>query len=308
MIEQASLRIKRYMALLNTGSRPHVHRPEAPALPAVKRGRPVVNILLFIATFITATFAGAEDAGGILSIFASGLPYSITLLLILLCHEFGHYGAARRFGVDATLPYFIPFPSIIGTMGAVIKTRSPIPDRRALFYIGAMGPLPGFIASLAAVIIGICLSEIRPLPAPGGEIMIFGDSLLFAGIVKLVHGAIPAGHDIYLSPLAWAGWVGFLITSLNLMPIGQLDGSHILYALVGRKQVVFGWIALAAIVAMSFVWEGWIVWVILTLLVLMVGHPEVPEGAPLSAKEKALGWFCMAILVMTFIPVPVDFL
>lgn len=298
--------------MLNSGGRPRAPRPVMetgmPPAPPAKKDRPAVNILLFLVTLVTATFAGAEDAATILSMFASGLPYSVTLLTILLSHEFGHYGAARRFGVDATLPYFIPFPSIIGTMGAVIKTRSPIPDRRALFYIGVMGPLAGFIASLAAVIIGVCLSEIRPLPAPGGDLLIFGDSLLFGGIVKLVHGTMPAGHDIYLSPYAWAGWVGFLITSLNLMPIGQLDGSHVLYALIGRRQVVFGWAFLAALVALSFVWEGWVVWVILALLVLMVGHPEVPEEAPLSPGERALGWLCMAILVATFVPVPVDFL
>jgi len=308
-IRQKLLRkVKRYGAMLNSGVRPVRLRPEKPAITMEKKDRPAVNIILFIITFITATFAGAEVSGDMSAMFLSGLPYSITLLTILLSHEFGHYGAARRFGVDATLPYFIPFPSIIGTMGAVIKTRSPIPDRRALFYIGALGPLPGFIMSCAAVILGIYLSEIKPLPAAGGDILIFGDSLLFAGIVRFFHGTVPAGHDIYLSPFAWAGWVGFLITSLNLMPIGQLDGSHILYALIGRKQVVFGWIALAALVAMSFIWEGWIVWVLLTLLVLMIGHPDVPEGEPLSAGEQALGWFCMAILVMTFVPVPVDFL
>jgi Predicted membrane-associated Zn-dependent proteases 1 len=159
-------------------------------------------------------------------------------MTILGVHEFGHYFAARRFGVDATLPYFIPFPSIVGTMGAVIKTKSPIPHRRALFYIGVMGPIPGFIVSLAAVIVGIMLSEIQPLPPAEGITPVFGDSILFGFIVHLFHSEIPAGFDIALHPFAWAGWIGFLVTSLNLIPIGQLDGGHILYSLLGRKQVM----------------------------------------------------------------------
>ncbi len=304
---------KNYFIRLNTGTRPQFRPPDfdPEKFPVYQaRDRIAVNIILFIITVFTTTFAGATGGDTLAGQFISGLPYSMTLIAILLCHEFGHYGAARKFGVKATLPYFIPFPSIIGTMGAVIKTRSPIPSRRALFYIGAMGPLLGFIVSLAAVIAGIHLSEIKPLPQGGSNLMmpIFGDSLLFALVVKAIHGAIPPGHDIYLSPYAWAGWIGFLITSLNLMPIGQLDGSHILYALIGRKQVAAGWLSLAALIILSFIWQGWIVWIVLTLMVLMVAHPEVPEGAELSIAEKAVGWICMAILLATFVPVPVDFL
>ena len=240
----------------------------------------------------------------------SGLPYSLTLIGILLCHEFGHYFAARRFGVSATLPYFIPFPSIIGTMGAVIKTRSPIPNRRALLYIGAMGPIPGFIVSLAAAIIGIYLSDVRPLPAPSGDMLvpIYGNSMLFALLIKIMHGPMPSGHDIFLSPFAWAGWIGLLITSLNLMPIGQLDGSHILYSLIGNRQRRAGWGVFGVLVFLAIIWQGWFIWIGLTLLVLMVAHPEVPESEKLTPAEKAMGWLCMAILVLTFVPVPVKFL
>jgi membrane-associated protease RseP (regulator of RpoE activity) len=317
IIDSIKVWAKNYFVRLNTGARPHYrppgHLPETipEKVPEYQqRDRAAVNIILFIITFFTTTFAGATGGNTIAEQLISGLPYSATLIVILLCHEFGHYSAARRFGVKATLPYFIPFPSIIGTMGAVIKTRSPIPNRRALFYIGAMGPIPGFIVSLVAVITGIYLSEIKPLPQGGGELLlpVFGDSLLFALFVKLIHGAVPPGHDIYLSPYAWAGWIGFLVTSLNLMPIGQLDGSHILYALIGRKQVAAGWMSLAALVILSFIWQGWIVWIVLTLMVLMVAHPEVPEGEELSTAEKAVGWLCMAILLATFVPVPVDFL
>ncbi|OHD63742.1 MAG: hypothetical protein A2176_14490 [Spirochaetes bacterium RBG_13_51_14] len=297
-----------YVARLNTGNRPPLQSRDIFIEPRQVRDRPAINILLFIVTFLTITFVGASSLDTFSAVLISGLPYSVTLIVILLSHEFGHYCAARKFGVRATLPYFIPFPfPPIGTMGAIIKTRSPIPSRRALFYIGAMGPLPGFVLSLVAVIAGIYLSEIKPLPAPGQELL-FGDSLLFVMLVKLIHGSIPPGHIIYLSPYAWAGWIGFLITSLNLMPIGQLDGSHILYALIGRKQLLFGWASVAGLAIMSFIWQGWIIWIVLTLLLLMVAHPDVPDGEPLTAVEKTVGWLCMVILIMTFVPVPVEFL
>ncbi len=310
MIQSIQGWARNYLTRLNTGSRPLNRPPDFLPEKREVKNRPIINILLFLITFLSTTFAGASEGESIIAAFVSGLPYSITLILILLVHEFGHYCAARKFGVNATLPYFIPFPSIIGTMGAVIKTRTPIPNRRALFYIGVMGPLPGFIISLAAVVAGIYLSEIKPLPVVKGDLMmpVFGDSLLFAFFVKLIHGTIPAGHDIYLSPYAWAGWIGFLITSLNLMPIGQLDGSHILYALIGRKQKIFGWLSLAGLCILSFIWQGWIVWIVLTLLLLMIAHPEIPEDKPLTRMEKVIGWSCMAILIITFVPIPVDFL
>ncbi len=272
----------------------------------VKKERWIINLILFIITLGTTTMAGAVYEDSIFDAILSGLPYSLTLLLILGVHEFGHYFAARRFDVKATFPYFIPLPSIVGTMGAVIKTKSPIPHRRALFYIGAMGPIPGFIVSLAAVIIGVLLSEVQALPPAEGLTPIYGNSLLFGFIVHLVHGSIPAGFDIVLHPFAWAGWIGFLVTSLNLMPIGQLDGGHILYSLIGRKQVYVGWFSLAGLAVLSFVWPGWAVWIVFTLVLLMVAHPKVPETVELSFGEKAAGWFCMVILVITFIPIPVQ--
>lgn len=277
---------------------------------SAKKKKPWLNLVLFIATFITTTLAGAHSGNTTTDFLISGLPYSVTLMLILGTHEMGHYIASKKFAVDATLPFFIPFPSIVGTMGAVIKTRTPIPHTKALFYIGAMGPIPGFIVSLAAAIIGIYLSQVLPLPdvTDMGTMPIFGDSLLFGFIVYIFHGPIPAGHDIFLHPFAWAGWIGFLITSLNLMPIGQLDGGHIIYALIGRKQVYAGWLAFAAIIILSFFWPGWIVWIILSLLILMIAHPPVPLNTPLTRAEKITGWSCMVILALTFIPIPVSFI
>lgn len=313
MIDKAALKrfLRLYFYKLNNGASAghrmisaEEYEEENRFLP-VKKERWIINLVLFIITLCTTTLAGAVYNENMIDSILSGLPYSLTLMTILGVHEFGHYFAARRFGVRATLPYFIPFPSIVGTMGAVIKTKSPIPHTRALFYIGVMGPIPGFIASLAAVIIGIMLSEIQPLPPAEGITPVFGDSILFGLIVHLFHGEIPAGFDIALHPFAWAGWIGFLVTSLNLIPIGQLDGGHILYSLLGRKQVYAGWISLAGLVILTFVWPGWGVWIVLTLLMLMVAHPKIPQTEELSLKEKAAGWLCMVIFVITFIPVPV---
>ncbi|MBN2158005.1 MAG: site-2 protease family protein [Spirochaetes bacterium] len=274
-----------------------------------KKDRPIVNVILFILTFISTTFIGGLGYDSFHSALINGLFYSATLMVILLCHEFGHYFAAKKFGVDSTLPYFIPVPiPPVGTMGAIIKTRSLVPSRRALLYIGTMGPLPGFILSLVAVIVGIFYSEIKPLPTGSGDLMIYGDSLLITIIVKIIHGTIPSGSDIFFSPFAMAGWFGFLITSLNLMPIGQLDGGHIVYALIGRKQRWFGWGALFCLLVLSFIWWGWIIWIVLTLLILMVAHHEVPEGETLSVAEKIIGWVCIIILILTFVPVPLKIL
>lgn len=265
-----------------------------------------LNLFLFITTFCTTTLFAPSTGETFGEALVNGLPYSVTLMTILSIHEFGHYFAARKFRVNATLPFFIPFPSIIGTMGAVIKTKSPIPHRRALFYIGIMGPLPGFFASLIAVCIGVAISDVMPIPLNDDIMIQLGDSMLFSLIVYIFHGSIPGGYDLFLHPVAWAGWIGFFITSLNLMPIGQLDGGHVLYSLTGRRQVYAGWVTLGTLLVMTFIWPGWGLWVAVTLLVLMVAHPPVRETTPLSAKEKAAGWFCMAVFILTFIPVPVQ--
>jgi membrane-associated protease RseP (regulator of RpoE activity) len=311
-------RLKRFLRLyfyrLNNGV-PAGTRPltaeefsESRAGLADKKERRLLNLVLFIITMITTTFAGSVQGDTLYDTMVSGLSYSVSLMMILTVHEFGHYFAAKSFGVKTTLPFFIPFPSIVGTMGAVIKTRSPIPHNRALFYIGIMGPLPGFVVSVIAVMIGVKLSHVESLSvtASGEFVPIFGNSMLYGSIIYFIHGHIPDGYYIVLHPYAWAGWIGFLITSLNLLPIGQLDGGHILYSLIGRKQVYAGWITLAALVILTFIWPGWSVWIILTLLVLMVAHPRVPETEQLSLKEKIAGWFAMAVLVLTFIPVPVQ--
>lgn len=301
-------RLKAYFAMLN--AKPEVEVIRRGLMPGGEgRATPLwVHLALFLVTFATTTFAGSGGGRTFLEIMLSGLPFSVTIMTILLSHEMGHYLAARRFGVKATLPYFIPFPSLIGTMGAVIKIKSPIRDRRALLYIGAMGPAVGFTLSLAAAIVGLYLSDVKPLPAsPDQSIPVFGDSILFRLLTLLIHGPMPPGYDIYLSPYAWAGWIGFLVTSLNLMPMGQLDGSHILYALIGRKQLFAGWTAFAGLCVLSVIWPGWALWIFMALFFLMIGHPPVEDGGGLSPAEKMFGWCCVAIFFLTFIPVPVDF-
>ncbi len=172
-----------------------------------------------------------------------GLPFSVALLLILLFHEFSHYIASKKHGIEASLPYFIPVPpplSIFGTFGAVIRMKAPITTKNALIDIGASGPIAGFIISVIATIIGLSFSKIMPSPTSvDGIFLHFGDSLLFKGLITAVLGTVPDNYDVFLHPVAFAGWIGFFVTSINLIPVGQLDGGHILYALVGDKHAIF---------------------------------------------------------------------
>ena len=210
-----------------------------------------LNVILFIATFITTTLAGAlmEAApnASFLSQIHKGLPFSITLLMILLFHEFGHYFMAKKHHVDATLPYFIPAPSIIGTFGAVIKMRSPLRSKRALLDIGAAGPLAGIIVAIPATIIGLYLSEVKFVTGTHGGISL-GSSLLFSFLARLSIGSIPENYDIFLHPVAFAGWIGMLVTMLNLLPIGTIGWGT--YRLRSARQAVtsIGRVYFAAIV------------------------------------------------------------
>ena len=295
----------RYLEALNMERRVVVPRFE----PDYKPQWGVITIL-FVTTFLTTSIAGSSGGDTLLEIIINGLPFSISLLGILMAHEMGHYIAARYFNVIATPPYFIPFPSIVGTMGAVIRIKSPIPDKRALLYIGAMGPIAGFIVSCVVTLVGLHQSTVQPLPQPTGDtiVPVFGDSLLYYILTRCIHGTIPTGSDVHLSPLAWAGWIGFLVTNLNLMPIGQLDGSHIIYALFGEKQRYTGWVFFIVLFFLAVLWPGWAVWIILTLTLLMIGHPYIPDGMPLNRWERCIGYVCIVIFFLTFIPVPVSIL
>lgn len=197
----------------------------------------LIPLILFIMTIFTTLFAGALQQG--INLFKEpmrlweGYPFSISIMTILLGHEMGHYFASKAHRTKATLPYFIPAPSIIGTFGAFIKMKSPILTRKALIDIGATGPIVGFILSLIACIIGLKMSKIIPLTY-GEDVFMLGDSILFSLLVKFTLGNIPAGQDVLLHSVAFAGWIGLFVTSMNLLPVGQLDGGHIAYALFGK--------------------------------------------------------------------------
>jgi membrane-associated protease RseP (regulator of RpoE activity) len=268
-----------------------------------------LHILLFILTFLTTLFAGCllngvipwEEPGRI----HLGLPFSFTLLIILLAHELSHYFMSRRHKVHASLPYFIPAPTIIGTFGAIIKMKPPIFDRRSLIDIGAAGPIGGFIVSVIVVIIGLNHSEIRLAGELAGGIS-FGSSILFSFISRVVLNIEPDKYDIILHPVAFAGWVGLLITSLNLLPLGQLDGGHIIYALFGEKHRLIGKVIIPVLVLLGIVlWPGWVIWAVLMIIIGYRHPPVVYPEIHLDRKRKLMGWVCLIIFILTFTPIPV---
>lgn len=269
---------------------------------------PFLHIILFILTFLSTLSAGALQKG--INIIKEpyriieGLPFSGTLMTILLFHEFSHYIASKRHHTKATLPYFIPAPSLIGTFGAFIKMKSPIITRKALIDIGASGPIAGFIISVIASAAGLKMSEIVQTENISGAIKL-GDSLLFSLLSKIIIGVLPPDHDIILHPVAFAGWIGLFVTSLNLIPIGQLDGGHIAYAILGQRHKYLS-MTLLAILAMLgiFYWEGWALWAVL-MLILGIKHPPVIYWeVPLNQKRRAIGLFAFIIFIITFIPEP----
>ena len=270
-------------------------------------GIPLINLFLFIATIITTTAAGAIMEGGgdpfSISGIISGLPFSMTLMAILLFHEFGHYFASKRNNVQATLPYFIPAPSFIGTFGAFIKMKSPIIDKKSLLEIGAAGPIAGFLVAVPALYFGLTTSEI--LEAVPGEGVRLGDSLIMMFMTNLVHPNVPDGYDIYLNSVAFAGWIGLLVTALNLIPIGQLDGGHIAYALFGKKHDQIAKWAFLPMLPLGYFSPNWIIWALLILIFIRLKHPPIiDETSTLKPFHKWLGYICIAILILTFIPIP----
>ena len=270
---------------------------------------PYLNILLFVLTFASTLIVGAMHEG--VDIVAEplkiykGLPFSAALLLILLSHEFSHYIASKKHGIEASLPYFIPAPTLFGTFGAVIRMKAPITTKNALIDIGASGPIAGFVISVIASIIGLSFSKVMPTPDTANFISL-GDSLLFKGLSRVILGSVPDNYDVFLHPVALAGWIGFFVTSLNLIPIGQLDGGHILYALLGEKHAIVSKVLVGLMFIMGLLlWEGWIVWGVL-LIVLGFKHPPIVyTWAPLDPRRKVIGWISLAIFVLTFTPVPI---
>ena len=308
-------------------------RPQVPpplwTPPARPHGRPWVHLLLFFLTLLSVAAAGSYQQG--VNPFAElptslvhlveGIPFAATLLTILTVHEFGHYFAARCWGVRASLPYFLPlppFPFILGTGGAVIKIRSPIPHRRALLDIGAAGPLAGFVVAIAACFAGLAHSDITVGDHLYQPIQL-GAPLLFAGISALLLPELAADQVVLLNPVAFAGWVGLFITAFNLFPVGQLDGGHIIYALFGQRHHHIARLTFTVLLGMglygilSIIWGwpyGWPGWMLLALLLTLLGREHPAPTDPvllLDARRRLVGYFCLLVFVICFTPVPFKF-
>jgi membrane-associated protease RseP (regulator of RpoE activity) len=234
-----------------------------------------------------------------------GLELAVGMLSILVAHEMGHYVACRVYGVDATLPFFIPAPivSLVGTLGAFIRIRSPIPNRRALFDIGIAGPLAGFVVCLPVLFLGIL--ESRVLPADPSYGIALGEPLLFSWMARALWGPIPDSLTLALGPLGLAAWFGLFVTALNLIPIGQLDGGHITYALLGRHAWWISRVGVWVCVALVYFGPNWLVWAIL-VRVLGWRHPRTDDDrVPLGRVRVGLGILALLIFVVCFTPNPI---
>jgi membrane-associated protease RseP (regulator of RpoE activity) len=234
----------------------------------------------------------------------AGLPFSVTLLTILLAHELGHYFACVHYRVDASLPYFLPAPTLIGTFGAFIRIRSPIYSRPMLFDIGIAGPLAGFLFLLPAFAIGLAYSKIIPGIASQGD-FIFGVPLLQRALEAVIFPGT-AATDIYLHPVARAAWVGILATALNLLPIGQLDGGHILYSFVGVWHKTLSRLFAAALIPIGFIYSyTWLLWA-LFLFLFGMRHPMIYDTSPLQRGRRRLGLLALIIFLLSFTLAPVS--
>ena len=283
-----------------------------------------LHIGLFLLTCATTTWAGVLQVQHeispfrldlLLPHFADGLSYSVSIMAILLAHEMGHYVVSQRNGVAASLPYFIPLPlpdflgNVLGTLGAVIRMKGIIPNRRVMLDIGVAGPLTGLVVAVPVLVLGLSLSHVEPLPLDQAYSM-EGNSLLYLLIKYAMFGQwLPSGGvDVFIHPVAFAGWAGLLVTSLNLIPAGQLDGGHVLYSLVGDRAGALRWpIILGLAVLGLLVWPGWFLWAGLVFL-FGGGHPPPLDGLTrLGTGRKVLAVLALVAFVLTFTPQPLIF-
>lgn len=277
-----------------------------------------VNIVLLIATIGTTIFAGTmqwasyiglEKIGEILSsstLFFGTIFFALPLMIILGVHELGHYFMSKKHGVAASLPFFIPAPPplLLGTMGAFISLREPIPNRKALMDIGVAGPIAGLLVAIPVTIIGLMLTAIGQQPVPQNV----GDAgVLYIGtplIYMLLGYLVPTPENVLIHPTAFAGWVGFLVTAINLLPAGQLDGGHIAYALFGKRAKYMSYIAIIFMIALSFIYMGWFLFAIIIIFLGARHPPPLNDITGLDQKRKAVGAVALAILIVCFVPVP----
>ena len=314
--------------------------------PRVRARFPAANVALFLATLATTLWAGflftpaaarAVSFEELLRLVAAtpdlllaGLPFALSLVGILFTHEMGHYVLARRWRVDTTLPYFIPVPFGVGTLGAVIRMRSALPSRKATLDIGAAGPLAGFALAVPLLLWGLAHSPVvevpaaqsatspfeavrfwlagRPVFGPDTGVFHLGHSLLTWAAQTLVHGRLSPGMDVAMHPVGVAATIGLLITALNLVPAGQLDGGHVTYALLGARghRAVSRAVSGGLLFAGLFVSWSWLVWWALVRLAVGHRHPPPLEDEPLTPGRRAVALLSLAILVLTFVPVPVS--
>lgn len=321
-----------------------------PALPKPKKSNPWVNLIFFVLTLLSMLMAGVlygyngpepTDAAGYFNLvwqnLGSGAPFAVSLLAILLAHEFGHYLAARYHKTEVSLPYFLPFPfSPFGTLGAFIQLKEPPRNKRILLDIGIAGPLAGLMLAIPVLLIGLSLSEVSRIPdflRAGQAFSLEGNSILYLLAKYLVHGqwlpspasyggispilywlryvftGLPApigGMDVMLNPIAWAGWAGLLVTALNLIPAGQLDGGHVLYSLFGKNARFILPLILAGLAVLGFFWQGWWLWVFLILLLGSSHAQPLDQITKLDAGRTALAIFGLIVFILVFVPIPLQ--
>jgi membrane-associated protease RseP (regulator of RpoE activity) len=240
--------------------------------------------------------------------FYRGFPYAGTLLTILFCHEMGHYLTARYYGMDVTLPYFLPAPPplfFLGTLGAFIRMKSPLLHRRALLYVAAAGPIAGFCVALPAAIYAYATSTVVPLSTSGGSIY-FGEPLLLQLVGYLVVGPIPQGFALHINSVGVAAWFGLLVTMFNLMPIGQLDGGHIVYAIAGPYARYISRAVICTLLIMGFFFPGWFLWAFLGWITTLRQPTILDQEVPLNRRSRAIAGLALVIFVLCFMPVPLS--
>ncbi len=255
-----------------------------------------LHVLLFVLTVGTTWLVG-------------GLAYSATILAILGCHEMGHYFACRYYDVDASLPYFLPVPiTLTGTLGAFIRIREPIRTKRMLFDIGIAGPIAGFLVAVPALFAGVAWSRVTPIGHEEG--LWLGEPLLVKLASRLFWGPMPDGYTLLLHPVGFAAWFGLLATALNLFPIGQLDGGHISYAVLGRRSTYVTVAMIGVTLGLSYLSASWVVWTVLMIGMLFTFGPRHPrtidEDVPLDRTRLVLAVFAVAMFALCFTPAPIE--
>jgi membrane-associated protease RseP (regulator of RpoE activity) len=291
--------------------------------PRVDVRSAVIAAILFVVTVFSTLAVGTEFAAAYAagvppftngSIFPypaviahpllllTGLPFAFTLMGILLAHELGHFFACRRYRIPASYPYFIPAPTLIGTLGAFIRIRAPIINRKALFDVGLAGPVVGFLFAVPALAIGILLSKSVPGAQSQGWLA-FGNPPLVKLLESVLRPNVRSG-DLLLDPVGRAAWVGLFVTALNLLPASQLDGGHVVYAVAPEKHRILSLAVIIALVPMAYLWSGWLLWAVLLLLIGFRHPPILDQWEPLDDRRRFWAFIALVIFLLCFTPIP----